>query len=273
MAEETSVKNNTPLRLVAIEESPEEADDQSAAPARRITQNEAITRKVPASAMIATETEKSLRVEPRRFLNWKIPLAAGGVTVAIMVIVIALATKGKSTDAVTPAPTSAASAPVPRQEDPPQPQPPLTPPAPAVAQPPEIKAVPEIIRLEIMAEPMEAELSLDGNVLAGHRLNLEVPKDRGIHVVSAAAPGYVPFNQQVSFSSDVVLNISLRREHKAPFRQAARQRSYQVESRPKSDVKPAAVQPSSRLEPGMNLDRPSTQPNAKPIDERNPYKP
>lgn len=116
-------------------------------------------------------------------------------------------------------------------------------------------------------------MSLDGNVLAGHRLNLEVPKDRGIHVVSASAPGYIPFNQQVSFSSDVVLNISLHRSHTPPVRQVARPRPSQRESRPEGNVGPATAQPHRGIEPGMNLDGPSVRPNPKPIDERNPYKP
>jgi hypothetical protein len=136
-----------------------------------------------------------------------------------------------------------------------------------------ITADPEVIRVQIAAEPKEAELSLDGNVLAGHRLNLGVPKDRGIHVISASASGYIPFNQQVSFSSDVVLTINLRRDHTLPFRQAARSRAAQVESRPKSDIAPVAGRPGPRIEPGMHLEGPSVRPNAKAIDERNPYKP
>jgi hypothetical protein len=184
----------------------------------------------------------------------KILLSAVAVAVVAMVVTAALLMKGKR-----PSTPSA---------------PPL---APAADSSPRTKAVPEVIRLEISAEPMEAELSLDGNVLAGHWLNLEVPKDRGIHVVSASAPGYVPFNQQVSFSSDVVLNISLRRTHANPVRQVARSRPSQHESKPrnnpKSNVRPAAVPQSTGLEPGMNLDGPSMRPHGKPIDERNPYKP
>ena len=149
----------------------------------------------------------------------------------------------------------------------------MAPVAPAVALAPRSKPVPEIIRLVVTADPMETELSLDGNVLAGHRLNLEVPKDRGIHVVSASAPGYIPFNQQVSFSSDVALKISLHRGHPAPVHQTARSRSSQIESSAKSAVRPAVVPTGPGLVPGMNLDGPAMRPNAKPIDERNPYKP
>jgi hypothetical protein len=156
---------------------------------------------------------------------------------------------------------------------------------------PQGKASPDVIRLQITAEPVEAELSLDGNVLAGHRLNLEVPKDRGIHVVSASAPGYFPFNQQVSFSNDVVLQINLRRAHGAGARQVSRQRPSRAEAKAQtaSKVQPPApvyieTKPQSitslpsaravpRLEPGMDLEAPATRRGAKSIDERNPYKP
>jgi hypothetical protein len=179
--------------------------------------------------------------------------------------------KGKST--TPPAPASAVRAQTPSPEESPQPQPSAAPAAPAAAPSARIKAATEIIRLEIVAEPKETELSLDGNVVAGHRLNLEVPRDRGIHVVSASAPGYIPFNQQVSFSNDVALKISLHRGHSSPVRPAARSRTSPIESSAKSAVRPAAVPTGSGLVPGMNLDGPVMRPNAKPIDERNPYKP
>jgi hypothetical protein len=254
----------TPLRLVAIEESPLTEDDQSATPVAMMSEQDAITRKVPESAMIPPP-EPSLPVPPKRRLSrLHILLPAGAVAVAIAVVVVVLATKGKSPSA--PAPVSATAVPA----EAPQPQPAAAPVAPSAGA----KAGAEIIRLGVTAEPMETELSLDGNVLAGHRLNIEVPKDRGIHVVSASAPGYIPFNQQVSFSSDVFLKISLRRAHTPPpARQASRARPSQVESKVKINARPTSASPGPGLEPGMNLDGPSPRPNAKPIDERNPYKP
>ena len=244
--------NLTPLRLIAIEKTPSPEDDQSASPVTMITEHEAITRKVPEAA--TTATPENLSIKPKRFPFAKLLLPAGAVAVVAMVVIAALAMKAKRPS-----------------------QPSTPPPAPVAESPPPIKAVPEIIRLEVTAEPMETELSLDGNVLAGHWLNLEVPKDRGIHVLSASAPGYIPFNQQVSFSSDVVLNISLRQAHAHPVRQVAKSRPFQHESKsksnPKSKVNPSAAPRGPGLEPGMNLDGPSMRPNAKSIDERNPYKP
>ena len=257
--------------LLAIEESPPAKDDGSANPVAMMTEHDAITRKVPDSASIAAP--ESSPDNPKRFPGWQTLLSTAAVAVVVVVVleIVALATKGKGTP--TPTPTSATEAAVRGAEEPSQPQPSLARPAPAAASPSQIRAVHDTIRIEITAEPRGAELSLDGNVLAGHRLNLEVPKDRGIHVVSASAPGYIPFNQQVSFSSDVVLNISLHRAHTSPVRQGARPQPSQRESRPKSSVRPATVQPDPGIEPGMDLDGPSVRPNAKPIDERNPYRP
>ena len=269
--------NRTPLRLVAIEENPAVEDErsppaeaaQSGAPVAMMKDQDAITRKVPDAEIIASMD--TFRDKPKRSSSLRIVVPAGAVAVVVIGVVVAWATKGKS--APTPEPVSAIAAPIPSPKESPQPQPSAAPAAPAVASSPRIKAAPETIRLGVTAEPKETELSLDGNVVAGHRLNLEVPKDRGIHVVSASAPGYIPFNQQVSFSSDVVLQISLHRAHTPPARQVAKQRPPQVEPSPKSNVRPAPVTSGPGLAPGMNLEGPSVRPNAKPIDERNPYKP
>jgi hypothetical protein len=261
--------NITPLRLVAIEESPPAEEEGSGTPVAIVSDQDAITRKVPESEMIASRD--TFRDEGKKFPLLKLLLYTGAVAVVVLAVVMALVMKGKS--AATPATINAVSAPVSSPAEAPQPQPSASPTALVAVPAPRIKAAPEVIRLGITAEPMEAELSLDGNVLAGHRLNLEVPKDRGIHVVSASAPGYIPFNQQVSFSSDVVLQISLHRAHTPPVRQGARPRPSQMGSGPKSNLAPAAVSPRQVLVPGMNLDGPTARPNAKPIDERNPYKP
>jgi hypothetical protein len=261
--------NTTPLRLVAIEEIPPAADEQGGAPVSLMGEQDMITRKVPEADMIASMDSSPNR--PKSSPKLKILVAAGAVAVVVTVTVIALAMRGKST--ATPAPVGATSAPIASPEESPQPPPSAAAAAPTAAAAARIKGAPEIIRLVVTAEPMETELSLDGNVLAGHRLNLEVPKDRGIHVVSASAPGHIPFNQQVSFSSDVILKISLHRAHTPPVRQATKSRPAQIEASPKSNIKPTAVSPRPGLEPGMNMDGPSIRHNAKPIDERNPYKP
>jgi hypothetical protein len=275
--------NTTPLRLVAIEERPPAQDGKSGTPVTVVSDQDAITRRVPESAMTATldrsadqkkeqknEQKNEQKKEQKNRFPLKLVLAGGAVTVVVAAGVIGLAMRKK--DAVTPSSPSTVSTPVAGPVETPRPQPAPVAVLPAAAPAQRVQAT-GVIRLEIVAEPKETELSVDGNVMAGYRLNLDVPKDPGIHVVSASAPGYIPFNQQVSFSSDVVLKISLHRAHMPAVRQAARPRPPQSDPGPKSAIRPAAASPGSALAPGMNLDGPTPRPNVKPIDERNPYKP
>jgi hypothetical protein len=277
--------NKTPFRLVAIEESPLEDDvqdivakaltPQDGTPVRVMPAHEAVTRRVEAAATIAAH-ETQLEVAKRPSTNWQRLLPAAAVGLVLLVLVVGLSSRGKSLSAkptLAPAPATATLRPALPAERPaaPQVENPLAAPA---APPSPAKPASETIRLQITAEPVTAELSLDGNVMAGHRLNLEVPKERGIHVVSASAPGYVPFNQQVSFASDVVLSISLRRSHTPVVtRQASRPQRAVFEARSKASPRAAAAEPGRAIEPGMILENPRPRSNAKAIDERNPYAP
>jgi hypothetical protein len=281
--------NKTPLRLVAIEESPPEEDEQDlvakrltpqeGTPVRVMAEHEAITRRVEAAATIAAH-EARLDGVKRPSATWQRLLPAAAVGLVLLVLVVGLSSKGRTPPpkaAPAPAPALAPAAAVVRPALPPEkpsvPQPGNLLAAPSAAPSP-AKPVSDTIRLQITAEPVTAELSLDGNVMAGHRLNLEVPKERGIHVVSASAPGYLPFNQQVSFSSDVVLSISLRRSH-APVvaRQSSRPQKAAFEAKSKVSARAAAPEPGQAVEPGMTLENPRPRSNPKAIDERNPYAP
>jgi hypothetical protein len=287
-----AMASKTPIRLVALDEEPPEEDvtlvqdflpeeentiptlvgdetpAQEAAPLKSTPEHEAITRRVPVAAPAvepAPQWPKSTRTF-RGFVPIVIALVPLGALSAAWFL---------SRPARPPGNLSPASA-VNRDQAPPLPV--LVPTA-----APSVTAAPEVIRLQISAEPVEAELGLDGNVLAGHRLNLEVPKDRGIHVVSASAPGYFPFNQQVSFSDDIVLRINLRRAHGSAGRPGSHQRPTRVEAKPQTGSRPEPSPPHveskpqskspSRLEPGMDLDAPVRRHGGKSIDERNPYKP
>jgi hypothetical protein len=281
--------NKTPLRLVAVEESPPEEDEQVVAvedlasqdgtPVRVMAEHEAVTRRVEAAATIAAR-ETRFDEPKRQSSKWQRLLPAAAVGLVLLALVLGLSSMGKGSSAKsslapasTPAPPAGAFRPVLPLEKLAAPQ--LgNPPAAPAASPSPTKVASETIRLQITAEPVTAELSLDGNVMAGHRLNLEVPKERGIHIVSASAPGYLPFNQQVSFSSDVVLSISLRRS-RAPFvaRQPSRPQRSLFEPKSKGSARATAVEPGQALEPGMTLDNPRPRSNAKAIDERNPYAP
>jgi hypothetical protein len=306
--------SKTPIRLVAIDEEPPDEDVtqiqdftvdgdlrptpspdaglvQDAAPVRLSPEHEAITRRVPAvvdPAPAAAPITQQVQGWPKPTRTWKkyIPIAAAVVPLAGLLIAW-LASRPARTPGGETAASPASRTPV-SATNTPTPAPTATPhPTPVPVPPAQGQNAPAVIRLQITAEPVQAELGLDGNVLAGHRLNLEVPKDRGIHVVSASAPGYYPFNQQVSFSNDIVLHINLRRVPATGGRQASRQAAPAratapvvnrapaaapppVESKPQNTAKPHAP---SRLEPGMDLDSPVPRRGPKSLDERNPYRP
>lgn len=291
---------NTPIRLVALDEEPPDENltemqeilqgdtaptsvgdgpAQDGAPVTSTPEHEAITRRMPAVATPVAQAPEW----PKPARTWRrfIPLLVALVPVCALSLAWFLSRPAR-------APESGPVAPAPNREPGPPAHP--SPSVPAVAPtallptPSPRAASAEVIRLQITVEPVQAEVGLDGNVLAGHHLNLEVPKDRSIHVVSATAPGYFPFNQQVSFSNDVVLHISLRRAHGSVARPTSRQRpsaeaktpvvSKSVPAAPQVDARPQSPgKRSPRLEPGMDLDTPVPRHGAKSLDERNPYRP
>jgi hypothetical protein len=286
----------TPLRLIARAESADETSPEGAAPVDILTENGAVTRRVSDAEMgtvrktAGDRTPAPVATPPRPngspsvtvnrtmagelrgpgrggHVRW---VVGGVVVLAAVVVALVLGLRG--------APATKAGIDATRLVLPvPAPSPALVPPAsPDVVNPSNTMAAPEIVRLEITVEQMDADVSLDGNVLAGHRLSIQVPKDRRIHTVSAAAPGYIPFNQQVSFSSDVTLSISLRRPQREPSRPAAfKARPARPEAaNPNMEGASKAPRPARRVEPGMSLDdSPAPRPGPKDLDERNPYRP
>jgi hypothetical protein len=306
--------NKTPIRLVAIDEEPPDEsatsvpdfmldlntaptpieDDaeptQDAAPVRLAPEHEAITRKVPAVPEPASVASPLAAPAPGQGQGWQkqappwrkyVPLIVAFVPLAGLSIWWLSSRSAPSKETVTSPANRDQVATTPTPAPHTTPVPPL---------PSQTQQAPEVIRLQITAAPVQAELALDGNVLAGHHLNLEVPKDRGIHVVSASAPGYLPFNQQVIYSSDIVLHINLRRMQGASGRQASRQSASPGRAvapaanktlpaaPPPMEIKPqnsGKSHPSSapHLEPGMDLDTPAPRRGPKSLDERNPYRP
>jgi hypothetical protein len=256
-----------PLRLIEIDAIPPDGNE-AGAPVAVIAEHDAITRKV--STLPAAALDPDPAPPKKQWTNWRtiIPGATVGAMVVAFTVAMLTGTNKPPVDRPAPghpAPGHPAPAPV---------APPVTQPAPTAAAAPPAKPAPTVIRVAIDADPAEAELSLDGNVLSKHRLRLEVPRDRGVHVVSASAPGYLPFNQHVSFSNDVVLTIRLRRTEVAPVHVSAKPRPSHSEARRRAETRPApAPTTSPRPEPGMRLDAPPPRPSSMPIDEKNPYKP
>jgi len=221
-----------------------------------------VTTSSPAPAP-ATSPEKA---KPSLKLAVLAGLAMAGVAVIVFAFVLRKPAPATPTIPVAAAPRTGLTAP-----------PPVAASAASAPTTATAKPVEETIHLQVVATPIEATLSLDGNVVAGHTLNLKVPRDRGIHIISASAPGYIPFNQQVGFDGDVVLTMNLRRGHATASRASSRSRSTVVEPKTRFEAPRPPTMPTAKaspgFEPGMNLEAPAARPNAKAIDERNPYKP
>ena len=139
--------------------------------------------------------------------------------------------------------------------------------------------VPATIKIRVRVEPKQVALTLDDHAIGGNQLQAVVPKDGTMHVVQATAPGFVPLNRIVSFTSDINLDIQLRRALDIQPRRArsavhvpTKSHSAAVEAKPGSESKPRP-EPSRVEEPGANLERPASRRASKQIDERDPYAP
>ncbi len=177
-----------------------------------------------------------------------------------------------------------------------KPEPPPSPPEPAVAPDLDNAAPTDTIRLDIQVRPTTSSLAFDDRRVAGNRLQAEVARDQTTHLVTASAPGYLPFRQTVSFSSDVLLDVELKRGLR-PAHKRGKLRGAQIESKPKSKWKSKTGAkstlksglPSSfkgdfpedlgrkpapadqRLEPGSSLEGPEGRRSRVRIDESDPY--
>jgi serine/threonine-protein kinase len=126
----------------------------------------------------------------------------------------------------------------------------------AVEAPTVAKTAVEHIQIDITAAPSTARLTLDGKEIGANRLKAEVPRDEKIHVIRAVAPGTLPFNHAVAFSSDVRLSIRLKGERPRP----AKMHSRGGQAKETQSVPPAPAEAT-----------PPAKQGASAIDENNPY--
>jgi hypothetical protein len=136
----------------------------------------------------------------------------------------------------------------------------------ANAQPaPTIAALPARSRIEISVNAEDASLALDGLVVVGNRLNINVPVDHSPHVLEVSAPGFAPLKRTVSFARDFYLGIELQRvppaariAHGSPSRKAAATHSNRVKA--KRAIRPwngltGATSTVAPKRPDMEIDR------------------
>lgn len=142
----------------------------------------------------------------------------------------------------------------------------------ANAQPaPTIAPLPARSRVEISVTAEDATLVLDGQVVAGNRLNLDVPMDHNPHVLEISAPGFAPVKRTVSFARDFYLGIELKRVP-PPTRFAHGSRSRRAAATYTDRVNPkAAIRSWNGLTAATSTGAPK-HPNTK-IDKTDPYSP
>jgi hypothetical protein len=253
-----SARKLPPLHIVGPDDA---ATAPAATPQDEFPTHEAITKKMlnpfvegaelqtpPPIAPSGTKSAKlAIRVDTKRLT------LIGG---AVFGLVVGTAGMWKVLSRPSPAAPTPAVAATPAQ--PPSPAAPPPNPAPAAT-----------CHLDISVQPAEATLVLDGTTAGGNRIRGERPKDQKRHLVEAWAPGYEPFKKTVSFTTDVYLDIELRRQP-GPAKSPTRARAPQSVPKPKGEAR-GAQDPVEDF--GMNLERPAPRRPAKKIDEKDPYSP
>jgi eukaryotic-like serine/threonine-protein kinase len=110
----------------------------------------------------------------------------------------------------------------------------------------EVAAARRTVALELRAEPLSAQLSLDGVPLTGNPVTKLLPRGDFVHRLDATAPGYEPASKEVVAERDasVVLSLSPSPAAKASKKQAAGVR-FVPPPRAVPSVEPATTTPKA----------------------------
>ncbi|HEU4731667.1 MAG TPA: serine/threonine-protein kinase, partial [Kofleriaceae bacterium] len=235
------------------------------------------------------EASEPRRPEQRRDLRPVVITASAGAVVAVVVTLLVLHFTGDAGPAASEPATPVARPTAPAPVAPAPPAPAAQPPAPAPAPAPRPEA--SLIDVEINVSPEAATVSIDGEDVSGNPFNGKYPSDSRVHHVRASAPGYVAKSVAVTFSGNVMLDLSLERQATGapagpPGRTGPRSRTQDTARkaepgrppepahpaeapapRPPDPPAPAETKPSppSEIDPGGGA-----KPR-RPIDPNNPY--
>jgi serine/threonine-protein kinase len=129
------------------------------------------------------------------------------------------------------------------------------------------KQVGDLVKLQLSAEPQNAELVLDGAKLAGNPFQGNLAKDGALHRLEVRAPGRRSEARMISLDEDLTLHIELR-----PLAQPA-----------PAPAEAAAAAPVGAKSGARRVSEPATAPGdfshkqrdqkARPIDNSDPYGP
>jgi serine/threonine protein kinase len=82
-----------------------------------------------------------------------------------------------------------------------------------------VRAEPELVDLSVRVSPPSAQITIDGASVSSNPLRARYPKDTQMHHIVATAEGYEPKSADVSFASDVSIDVSLNRRANVPLHQ------------------------------------------------------
>jgi serine/threonine protein kinase len=89
--------------------------------------------------------------------------------------------------------------------------------APAVAAPPAAPLAPDTLDLSVRVTPASAQITIDGASVVANPFHARYPRDGQVHRVAASADGYDTKLEDVKFSNDVSIDVSLNRQASAPL--------------------------------------------------------
>jgi serine/threonine protein kinase len=142
----------------------------------------------------------------------------------------------------------------------------------------------DTVKVRISVDPADAVVKLDGRVLSSNPFVTNLPRDNGVHELTAYAEGCKDAKQAVHLNQDVDLLLALKRlkgfARSTPARSAAAGAAARaaaattapvLSAQPAAEAQPAA--PAAAAEPGVDLHGlPASEPAPKrPTDEENPY--
>jgi eukaryotic-like serine/threonine-protein kinase len=148
----------------------------------------------------------------------------------------------------------------------------------SMAAPPAVHPEPELVNLLVHASPASAQITIDGATVVTNPFRARYPKDSQTHHITASADGYDTKLEDVTFATDVSIDVSLNRRKSAPSHPAP----VLVNSGPPHAAKrppitqPAASASAEDLPPPIAPARPESSQAVgraplRPIATSNPY--
>jgi eukaryotic-like serine/threonine-protein kinase len=136
------------------------------------------------------------------------------------------------------------------------------------------------VELTISAEPRNATLKLDDELLDGNPYRGSVARDRRLHVVRASAPGFATAERQISFEVDSKVELVLRPAGRAATRGRGLAAGGDLSVVPPPVGEPPLRAPrgegggsrAPRIEPGADLPAPERAAPRRQLDEQDPYR-